>query len=418
MFGFAHIGGGQLGLGLIVPTVVRALPSFTYILNHSRSGSESSDPKHHRILRDNRAYDVCPRKAAPSRIQGFEYLYPLGPDLVERAFGNSEALLVTTAVTDPGLGQAARTIAAGIAARIRRGLRAPVVVIPCENVPQCGARLRTLVLGHLSAGGVRPPRDGEVVFGDSIPDRICSRISIVGGQVTVSVEDYAMWYVAMPASGAGDPVREALERLPEVQVIPERQLPLYAKQKLWCFNGLHLLAAAKAYAYQKPRVAEVFAIKKVRNRLSRVAKELAFAVYTEADRCGLGHEFGYKRCKTFANSALDRIEAANDDMTTRILRDLLSLEPTRLITEFSERIRATEIVAVTRAKSAFVAVLSEIRLGTFLGKLLERVGEPAAVLWGRGDLGAKRLEVGQELLHLVDVMRQVADVLARYGTKE
>lgn len=391
-----HIGGGSLGLGFVAPSILAGGRRKLTIVNR---GSRSP---HHSLLARNPVYKLRVEGRIAQEIAGFEYLVDPPEEKFVQACAGAQCVLVTTAVGEANFPAVAKLIAAGVSGRRSAGVKGRLAILPCENIANVGVRMADELRAHLpspTGPGDSPLRD--VVILDTIPDRICTRVVVDGADVVVDVEpaQYASWSILDPVFAGAEEVKPHVEGLGFASLLSVEDMDIMWHRKLWCFNGFHIAAAARAFQAGHLYLHEVFEGEHGL-RLQRLAGELALAL----------HLYSYAKYRRdtreenlkFARLAALRMAAHKSDRTDRILERLLVLEsiPGDASIPPGDRLEVA-------AKN----------METFLSKLEVRLGQPAELLFLNARdvarLRGKELQIGLHVLLCISAMREVFGTLSR-----
>lgn len=173
---------------------------------------------------------VQDRECAEIVIQNIDGVLSNGPELPERL---AQCDLVTTAVGPLVLPIIARSIAAGIQARMAAGNTSPMNIICCENGLRTTTRLKNEVVTHLNAEELAFI-DQYVGFADCAVDRICPKPSF-DDPLDAAVESYSEWDVER-AAWKGE-----LPDIPGLTFVDD--LLAYLERKLFTLNSGHAICA-------------------------------------------------------------------------------------------------------------------------------------------------------------------------------
>lgn len=192
-----HLGTGRLGLGLVVPALLKA--GYTVIGVDRNPGC--GKPQH--LVGDSYYRLREPGADRPQELRIARLLFLENWPGVVRAIADRKTAVVTTAVSPGGFSLTAAVLAAGINARLAAHIHMPLTIISCENVVDNATRLRALVESMLSTKA-RQSLGESVRFLDSVADRICSALRIEAGTLEVCVESPAAWTILSPDSSCGE----------------------------------------------------------------------------------------------------------------------------------------------------------------------------------------------------------------------
>lgn len=388
---YVHIGAGKLGLGLVVPAIMSAPGRRLMIFNRA------SRNWHHQLLLERRSYRISENGEENKLIDGFDYVLGASEDQFAETCASTANVIITTAVGD-GLPEVARHLAAAIERRASKNVHGLLIVLPCENLPGIGGRLTGEILTRISSqrignGAQESPMRNAMVL-ETIVDRICTHIRDDHGEVVVQAEPacYATWSILDPRTAGAESIYPHIESLGFVKILSEADMDIAWRRKLWCFNGLHLAAAARAHQAGIAPLHRVFEGEHLQ-RLRRLSHELSLALqfYSWNKYRRDTHRENLK----FSRLAMERIAANREDVPGRILRNLLDLE----------RIATTESVAPDEQLA-----IAAHQMDSFLEKLQDRLGAPAQHLFLNARALSRRsaeLQTGLHLLLCIKAMHRV-----------
>lgn len=218
-----QIGAGNIGRGFMGALLEQAGWHVTFADVAESIITEINTKKHYTV-------HVQDRECAEIRVENIDGVLSNSPEFLEKIAGCD---LITTAVGPRVLPVIARSIAAGIQARMAAGNTAPMNVICCENGLRTTTRLKNEVVPHLNEGE-RAFLEDNIGFADCAVDRICPKPAF-DDLLDAAVESYCEWDVERSAWKGG------LPEVPGMAFVDD--LMAYLQRKLFTLNSGHAICA-------------------------------------------------------------------------------------------------------------------------------------------------------------------------------
>jgi len=310
-----HIGAGLFGLGMVMDLCNSA--GF-----HSAVLNPRSVKERHIILEQTGKYyviydgDRSQRREITARFRYY--------DDAERdaealdLLADPSVMLVTTAVRKDNLSTIAPLLALAITRRQSRDA-IPLCILACENMPNNSTILRDNIRTCLPTDALAR-FDSEVIFCNTLVDRVCSAFECSDGNSIVLVESYSEWIVQNPSS----PIRaiEQLEAHKLIELVDERRFKAYELRKYWCLNGIHLAIAALAFNRDKSirTISRALGIDELHKTVNALQGELTFALRAYTARKGIPNLFSEQALAEYNRKILNRLAQNEDDTVGRILK--------------------------------------------------------------------------------------------------
>lgn len=218
-----QIGAGNIGRGFMGALLEQAGWHVTFADVVESIISEINEKKCYTV-------HVQDRECAQITIRNIDGVLSNSPEFLEKI---AQCDLITTAVGPRVLPIIAKSIAAGIQARMAAGNTAPMNVICCENGLRTTTRLKNEVVTHLNAEEIAFI-DQYVGFADCAVDRICPKPSF-DSPLDAAVESYSEWDVERSAW------KGELPEIPGLTFVDD--LLAYLERKLFTLNSGHAICA-------------------------------------------------------------------------------------------------------------------------------------------------------------------------------
>ncbi|THF78058.1 mannitol-1-phosphate 5-dehydrogenase [Cohnella fermenti] len=248
-----HFGAGNIGRGFIG-------------LMLSRSGYEvcfvARNEKQVALLKQDRRYKVTlvGESEKVEMVENVTAVHLKNGEAVRQRIADAD--LVTTAVGESALPHIARSIAEGIAMRLRVSDR-QLQVVACENAVKGSSKLKKWVYSHLKEEE-REQADRQVSFPNAIVDRIVPPQS-GADSLGVRVEPFCEWVLEK------DPLRGGTEDIAGVRYV--ESLEPYAERKLYTVNVGHCGAAYFGYLAGYGTIGEALEDSALRRKVESVLEE-------------------------------------------------------------------------------------------------------------------------------------------------
>jgi mannitol-1-phosphate/altronate dehydrogenase len=393
-----HFGAGRFGLGMVVESCQRA--GFkTMVLNRR------SEKSYYSVLEKRRSYDVV-FEEGPARSVAIDiYFYEDTDSRPSDLIADPSVLLLTTSVTPDGLERVAYHIAEGIEKR-RLSSGAPnLCVIACENLTGNSETLCEEVKRRLSPATVLY-FSNKVFFCNTVIDRICSDISMVGNNVQITTEQFADWVIHSPV-----PISEAISLLAKLPIVTVArssvELSAYEVRKYWLLNALHLAAAAYAYISDRglDLLAEALKDSEIRRKVTALQEELALAFRCYAIEAGVPDAFTEESLAEYNSRIMHRFSANRKERVARLLKHVTAPDAIidRFISSTLENLKADTIADAMRINLR--PVLEIFDLHQFLDRVAERIIEPQTQLLRYPQVSG-RLQLDSALQSVVTAMQR------------
>lgn len=400
---YIHFGAGKLGLGLLVPQIKKILPAVPLVVLTSQS---TRTGQIHECVRNSRKYTLRVGDGAHSTVSDVELKISPEACEIESIFTSADLVIVTTAVGERGLSAVAESLAIGLAARLQRGMKGAIAILPCENIERSGEVLRAKVRKALIRSQSSATAESGVFFCSSIADRMCTGLATDGDNVFVEVEPAARIFTAMPEGGMPQLLIDSVKKIPCLELVPMESMVFRGKQKLWCFNGLHIAAAGRAHVLGIEHLADLLDLPDQANHLAALALDISLALdawsSTELKRST------FRENHVYTEGVIERIHSHKPDLAMRVLNDFKEFE--RAMTgELSP-----EMEKETRHPPLGGKPADHLRL--FLSKLDARLLEPAKLILGtNGDGKIPREHKPVVGLYIIDVIKAAERILGPRG---
>ena len=259
-----QIGAGNIGRGFMGALLEQAGWHVTFADVAESIITEINTKKHYTV-------HVQDRECAEIRVENIDGVLSNSPEFLEKVAGCD---LITTAVGPRVLPVIARSIAAGIQARMAAGNTAPMNVICCENGLRTTTRLKNEVVTHLNEEE-RAFLEDNIGFADCAVDRICPKPAF-DDLLDAAVESYCEWDVERSARKGG------LPEVPGMTFVDD--LMAYLQRKLFTLNSGHAICAylghLKGYATIRESISDP------------VIGDIVYRAISESGE-GLIREFGF-----------------------------------------------------------------------------------------------------------------------------
>jgi mannitol dehydrogenase-like protein len=365
-----HIGTGKFGLGMVLDMCKRA--GFESIALNRNSGK-----KHHPVLLRDRSYRIeydDDSSTSHAIDADFHFYHDESDREAIALLASPSVVLITTSVGPDGLKEVAPLLARAIEERRKNG-GGPVCVMACENLKQNSKMLSEHIASHLSdPASVAYLRD-SVGFCNTVVDRICSEIAVLPASVTTPAESFVEWIVEEPPTSL-----EAVERLNKglgetfKRARSDAEFQILETRKYWCFNALHLAAAAYAYNYVSEAGLSLVSLSDVLKedglitRLKALQEELNLALRCFARKKGIGDFLTIEEMRRYNERILLRMQQNKRDRFRRILKHF-------------EQSAKSEIDA-----------LKVLDLHEILGRVIERIIAPLKEILSVHEVERRRME--------------------------
>ena len=222
-----QIGAGNIGRGFIGALLSQAGWHVTF--------ADVVEPIIEALNRDHGyTVHILDKEPGEIAITGVDGVISTSPEFAQRV---AQCDLITTAVGPNVLPIIAKSIAAGIQARIQAGNTEPMNVICCENGLRTTTRLKNEVLTHLN-GEEAAFIEANIGFVDCAVDRICPKPSFEN-ILDAAVERYCEWDVERSAWKGPQP------EIPGMTYADN--LMAYLERKLFTLNSGHAICAYLGY---------------------------------------------------------------------------------------------------------------------------------------------------------------------------
>lgn len=248
-----HFGAGNIGRGFIGLLLSQSGYDVFFVTRNKKKIA---------LLQQRRHYRVTLAEANASPITVHNVTAASIDDSSDIADAVTEADLVTTAVGVYALKDIAKSIARGIAQRLRREPRS-LNIIACENMVGGSSQLKKWVYSHLTEAA-RREADRYIAFPNAVVDRIVP-LQQHTDILAVTVEPFAEWVIDRS---------QVIERAPQIQgAIFVDSLAPYIERKLYTLNTGHCAAAYYGYLEGYDSIHQVMENSKMREKVEAVLQE-------------------------------------------------------------------------------------------------------------------------------------------------
>ena len=375
-----QVGSGALALGLIIP-VINKIQLKSFILNRRPEPDSVSDLRC-ALLKDDKCYTIKTGYDGRSldEIENLDF-YFLDEELPEILFSSPE-LLLTTAVSQPGLSSIVRLFLANFLdkRRVIGGKDAFTYVIACENLYLNSNELRGLLLEHASEINLKSEFEGFVnsqcTFLDTVVDRVCVLTDVLKkGRPIVRVEPNYEWVIDKTPLYEFQGKTESLETKigSSVNLVSKREYEFYYSRKTWFVNGGQLAIAAYAKEYNEEYVNQAMENPKIAKRIQLLFRAFTFALVQYGQTKGFSPE-GDKGYRGIGDYALNVIERFNQmsDSCARILRPLI--KPAAALQKMRKIILSlNDEHAEINISDKINYIIDFLDVQQFTGKILDRI---------------------------------------------
>ncbi|MCU6712223.1 mannitol-1-phosphate 5-dehydrogenase [Paenibacillus sp. J5C_2022] len=223
-----HFGAGNIGRGFIGLLLSQSGFEVTFVARNEKQIA---------LLKQRKKYHVTLANDAKDRevVKNITAINIHHEEEVARAI--CEADLITTAVGMASLPHIAKSVAEGITARMRLGIKCPLHVMACENAIDGSSQLKARVYA-LMPRPMREQAERFVAFPDTAVDRIVPD-QAGNDPLGVTVEPYFEWVIESADMLDGFP------RIAGVKLV--NALKPYIERKLFTVNTGHCAAAYYGY---------------------------------------------------------------------------------------------------------------------------------------------------------------------------
>jgi mannitol-1-phosphate/altronate dehydrogenase len=418
-----HIGAGKFGLGMVVDLCHRA--GFRTLVMNRKSGAE-----HHHPLGSRGAFRVVYDNAAHQelkKVTAHFYDSALETEAIE-LIANSSVRLLTTSVRPDGLRDVAPLIAEALARRVQNHVGTPLCILACENLRDNSAQLSDHVKAHFQKITSKP-LGGSAVFCNTIVDRICAGIAVVGGLLEVSVEEFSEWIIEHP--GRSIDALDTLSGLDGVTLTrSNEEFQAFETRKYWCLNGVQLAAAAYSYHYDPGLVllSEALENQNILGKVRALQDEVGYAFRLYAGNLGVSASFPEEEVVRYSDSVLRRFRRNKTDRVSRLLKHQEDAE-SRLRQFIQSIVEAAAATVESQAggekagsiirqtlRQNLLKTLSLMDIHEFLNRFVERVVGPwKEILNSDKEDGLQfKEEFPREGLQLDDALETILVATQRY----
>lgn len=377
---YIQYGAGSIGLGLIGQVVAENKHHIIFI-NRSRENSKKNE-----LLEAKKPILLQSLKDGSNIYQLTDYEFFASEDEnTLKAIADPEVRILSTAVRQENLHEAAERIVKGLSLRSQR-LDVPLLcIMACENIPSNSDVLKEHITSYCDER-TRQFIDEHVTFLNTVIDRICLSSSAERGLV-VKVEDEYEWIINVGRLEDPDLRQEFLgffSSTPLVKLVGELAFQFYERKKLWLMNGIHMvLGIVSLVENQKHPAAR--GIQTVGDALSRedVIKRLRLA--QKAFAIGLAQFVKDKgiKIKGATQNDLDkynekiflRLQDSKLDKIDRFLADIIKPDVEQVFEQAYESIKKYGLPEGNKEK-VIERLYSAFDINVYLKKLAERISEP------------------------------------------
>ncbi len=279
-----HFGAGNIGRGFIGLLLSQSGYDVFFITRNPKKIALLQERRRYRVtLAGDHAAPITVRNVTAASIE----------DINDVADAVAEADLVTTAVGVYALRDIAKSIAKGVARRLRRDPR-PLNIIACENTLGGSSQLKRWVYTHLSETA-RQQADRYIAFPNAVVDRIVP-LQTHSDILAVTVEPFAEWVIDRS---------QVIGTLPRIQgAVYADSLAPYVERKLYTLNTGHCAAAYFGYLEGVRTIHEVMQTPRLRAKVEAVLEETGRMLVRKYD-------FDLKVHQRYAMKTLERFSNPN-----------------------------------------------------------------------------------------------------------
>lgn len=434
-----HIGPGCEGLALPVAQVRTQSAIKTYLI------ARLSHKSYYNIIKSQGRYRLSFSGHTPRTSEIIEpvVLYFWDDPEVYKIINDPETALLTTTVRAENLPSAAENIARLLESRSKccKGNQT-LFIIACENIPNNSNYLRELILKDNP--NLHAFLNKNIIFLNTIVDRISQKIEIINNEVVVEAEPFKRWIIELPYHLLGTANEALLRNIlgSEVILASPEQFDFYEKQKLWLLNGIHLAIAIYAFLENDKEGVIPESHKYIRTvdaalcdhpsiveriKLIQDIFSLCLRQYCIVKRIPPFPDMEHDHILRFNQDVIQRFKITKGDPLGRIVGELLKLDiiditikeaKESIVKEFSEALEKIKISSSSEEsiRDAFLRntertlhlVARQMDVYPFLSKLRERILEPLDYL-------PEPIEKKEEILNvMLDLLSKTLLVIGRF----
>ena len=327
-----HFGAGKLGLGLIVPTIIKmseGTPTIKTIIV-ARYGKEPSDRrKRYEKLKEMKFYELQTKTktgTTKSKIEDFELIYSDAEGgRLQEYLTDPKTLLITTSVGG-GLDDIAEDITKGIVLRSKTGVN-PLLILACENLPLRSSTLYDYIIDRLRSKSEKKDQTPDqildhIVFGRTIADKICPEDPYFDDDKVVLPPVEADGRLVVLKKGVEGDLLSIL-REPLIVVDSEEEFDFLEKQKTWLVNGVQFVLSLFATKYNASTLQGALQNEEVSNsfRLMQEAYGKALFVFGQNLKSN-SSLYSPENIREFSKNVLERLTYGPKDTPGRILKEI------------------------------------------------------------------------------------------------
>lgn len=242
-----HFGCGALGLGLTIP-ILKDLPKVEIYLSNRRS-----DKEQYEYLSSKKSYNyLCGLKKTVIQFDDFIFFDEF--EKLKEIVLADDYLVITTALKETGIEANIELLASLISLRNQSKIRKPLLFIACENAI-CSSDVEKKIKDVLKINHRSNFRNPEILFLDTVVDRMCNSPVFREGELTVLVEPYCSWIINPSHFKRklvyNDPnyiyLLDQFHNTLSEDVEFIYDLEFFRRRKKWIINSMHQILALHAH---------------------------------------------------------------------------------------------------------------------------------------------------------------------------